>query len=397
MIIAPHQVPVLPAGTNLLHIGPQKTGTTAIQTAMHRARPELAEHGVCYPGSSTRPAAATQVRFGFSQPVGAPKPSPAAWEDLLAELAAARDQRVCLSHEAFGRAKDHQIPEILESLGGERPHVIAAARRYDRYLPSQWQQRVKARSTKSYEAWLRIVLEGDASQHQWRNVWIPHDTVSLLERWSAGIGLENVTLLVGDEGRPTLLPDVFERLLGLPQGLLREVDRRTNRSLGFGETELLRRFNERFEMLPATDRDYYRLVQKGLIKQLVTSPFPENDVRIPPVPAWAVPRVVELSDRRIEGLRELEKRGLRIIGDLEALRADPGVSGTVPDLEMISLETAVRSLEGIAAGGVRLRRQRRQVRPGQPRGQTQPGPAGGAQASAGVRLLRRARRIGRGR
>ena len=40
----------LPEGSVLLHIGPHKTGTTAIQGALAAARAELAEHGVTYPG-----------------------------------------------------------------------------------------------------------------------------------------------------------------------------------------------------------------------------------------------------------------------------------------------------------------------------------------------------------
>ena len=48
-------------GALLLHIGPYKTGTTAIQQALHDARPSLRERGIIYPGKSRR-----QRRSGWS-------------------------------------------------------------------------------------------------------------------------------------------------------------------------------------------------------------------------------------------------------------------------------------------------------------------------------------------
>jgi len=40
---------LLPEGSRLLHIGPPKTGTSAIQSAARVALPELYEYGVHYP------------------------------------------------------------------------------------------------------------------------------------------------------------------------------------------------------------------------------------------------------------------------------------------------------------------------------------------------------------
>ena len=41
---------LLPEGCRLIHIGPHKTGTTALQWAMHVARDSLHEQGVHYAG-----------------------------------------------------------------------------------------------------------------------------------------------------------------------------------------------------------------------------------------------------------------------------------------------------------------------------------------------------------
>jgi hypothetical protein len=45
-------VPSLPDGALLLHIGPHKTGTTAIQAALANGRPQLLRHGVVTRGAS---------------------------------------------------------------------------------------------------------------------------------------------------------------------------------------------------------------------------------------------------------------------------------------------------------------------------------------------------------
>src|SRR6478609_10604574 len=54
----PHTVPLLPAGTRLIHIGHPKSGSTALQVAFARERTGLAEHGVVYPGRGHRAAEA---------------------------------------------------------------------------------------------------------------------------------------------------------------------------------------------------------------------------------------------------------------------------------------------------------------------------------------------------
>lgn len=48
----------LPAGTRLLHIGPHKTGTTAVQGALFAAKERLPEYGVAFPAHSRHPVEA---------------------------------------------------------------------------------------------------------------------------------------------------------------------------------------------------------------------------------------------------------------------------------------------------------------------------------------------------
>jgi hypothetical protein len=352
IVLDPRAVESLPTGVNLIHIGPQKTGSTAIQGTMHRRRRQLAELGVVYPGPTMRPLAAG-AEIGFAMPRGKQAPPPGAWDALVAQVSTPGQRRVCISHEAFGRATPAQVDRIVGELGGGHPHVLAVVRRYDSYLPSQWQQRVKAGELRSYEQWLRVVLEGGPETYAWRNVWMPHDTVDLVRRWGGRVGPENITLLVGDEDDRGLLPDVFERLLALPAGSLRdEGGPRANRSLSYPETELLRATMAYAAEHELPDAMAYRLLHRGLIAALVKSPYPLEEQRIPSLPDWAHDRVVELSAARIAGLRDA---GVRILGDLERLRVSPRASGTasIPDaVESVSMVTAQRAVRGLIQGAL---------------------------------------------
>jgi len=72
----------LPEGARLLHIGPQKTGTTSLQAAMHARRDDLARHGVVYAGKGMRPRAPIWALIGM--PDGSPAPPRRKWERFTA-------------------------------------------------------------------------------------------------------------------------------------------------------------------------------------------------------------------------------------------------------------------------------------------------------------------------
>jgi hypothetical protein len=362
--VRPDDVGALPDGTHLLHIGPQKTGSTALQSALHEQRARLRELGVVYPGPGVRARFALGAGLGYSTPKGGPPASMKGWRQLLAEVQDPSARLVVISHEAFGRGTDEQIEKTVAALGGDRPHVLAVARRYDRLLPSQWQQRVKARITLSYDEWLRIVLGEPAPRDGvWRNVWVPHDSVTLARRWGDAVGRENLTLLVADEGDRSLLPSLVEAMLGVPSGLLAAPsDQVVNRSLGYGEVELLRAVNLHFQEHDYPDERYHRLVNRGLVPSLLRSPRHPDDSAIPPLPAWAWEPLVVRSRERAQGLAQL---GVRVVGDLDNLllpdEPPPGAvaagDASTPASLRVPLDVVARALGGLVDGAVRDRAQ----------------------------------------
>src|SRR4029077_10661334 len=97
---------LLEPGTRLLHIGPHKTGTTAIQGALHLARRRLAAEGVAYPGRGRQTLCPALAVTGQPALLGGPRPEISYWDSLVRDVRAAGDQRVVLSSEFFAEADD---------------------------------------------------------------------------------------------------------------------------------------------------------------------------------------------------------------------------------------------------------------------------------------------------
>lgn len=372
----------LPAGACLLHIGPYKTGSTAIQAALFEARDVLPEHGVVYPGRWRR-----AMRPGWAVLDYVPRgrrPTPiSVWEEFCAEVQAASDQRVCVSTEDFGSAGPDRIARIVAGLGSSRLHVVAVVRRLDRLLPSQWQERVKSHDPITYDAWLQRVLGTDPTDREHQRFWASHDLVAMADRWRSALGPDRFTFLAADETDPDVVPRAFEELLDLPTGLL-QLPPASNASLSANATELVRRVNELFEGEGWPDETYHRMVQQAAVQQLIAASRPDGEERIPPLPGWAAARVDELSRQRAQEIRD---RGIPVLGAADTV-LDPSPSTAPADAiadaaarpEVVSLETAVTALAAmvdttVAASRKQRRRSRRSGRPDRPRRPRSSGPA----------------------
>ncbi|MFC4783165.1 hypothetical protein ACT8ZV_01725 [Nocardioides sp. MAHUQ-72] len=346
---------LLPPGARLLHIGPHKTGSTAIQVSLHEARDALAAHGVHYAGKKVRPRKAVWSIGVRVRPAGTPRPSEKNWRRLVDEVAAAGDQRVCISNEDFGRATPKQIRRIVGELTGDDAHVVAVARRLDRYLPSQWQERVKAGDSRSYDEWLRVVLEPQVGDYSWdrrdpeyswdrTNVWYAHDTEALVRRWTDVIGPDRFTLIVSDDRDRQLLPTTFERMLGLPAGTLQLFPDRSNRSLTWAEVELVRAVNELLTARGVPRPQLQSIVSRGIVRALQERPGEQSGPRTPPLPDWAAEIVRERSAARLAVIRDL---GAHIVGDPDSLMVtDEGSEGDLADPPRVSAATAAAALAG---------------------------------------------------
>jgi hypothetical protein len=327
---------LLPDDAVLLHVGMFKTGTTAIQGALFRARPRLAEHGVLHPGDTRNPMQAV-LAFRGHKMLGKPPPRIERWESLVAEVAAAADQRVVVSSEFLGTGGVKTARRTVEAMGGPRVHVVVTLRPLAKMMPSQWQQYVRSKTTtSSYDHWLDGMLNKPPSEELARPFWKRNHHDVLVERWASVVGPENLTVIIVDEADRSFLMRTFEELLGLPTGLL-VVERDTeNRSLTLGETELVRQINIEFVNRGWSDKLYRRMVLKGVGFQMQTNRTPRVDEPRITTPQWALDRVAEIGAAAADKISTL---GVRIVGDISTLgaprladesRAAIGAQATLP-------------------------------------------------------------------
>lgn len=327
---------VLPEKAVLLHIGPYKTGSTAIQASLAASRGRLAEFGVAYPGGWRRLMAPAYAVMEWSTR-GHPVPPISAWETYAATVQGLADRRVCISTEDFGRLRAiDKINRIADDLGRDRLHVLAVARPFHRQLPSAWQERVKSHGTIRYQDWLEGVLGDDRRDESHRRFWRSNDLAAVLRAWQHAVPANRFHLVIADETDRSHLLRVFEALLGLPDHFL-QLQPAANASLDPTVIELLRQFNQRFQAHTWPPDLYRRLIQDGMNRGFQTAgPDPEA-AAIPALPAWAIERVRELTKTRIATIQDA---GIVVHGDPATLQPPPDYQ-TANDTDFDS-PTAVR-------------------------------------------------------
>ncbi|MET9785574.1 hypothetical protein [Streptomyces canus] len=338
----------LPAGTRLLHIGPHKTGTTAIQGALFAARDLLPEHGVVFPAHSRHPMEAALAACARPAMIGDTAPTEKHWRRLLEQVGATGGKTSVISSEFFADAEDDDtIARIVEQLGGERVHVLVTLRPLTKIMPSQWQQYVQNGLRMGYDSWLTHMLRKAPYEQPNPSFWRRHRHDRLVERWARAVGAERITVVVVDDRDREGLMRTFEQLLGLPENLLQPVPDAANRSLTLAETEMLRNLNKEFRGNGLPDELYSKLVRNGAVMHMknACSPSPE-DVKIL-TPEWAVEAAAEIGARMAGRIGDL---GVRVIGEPGLLSAVP--EAPAPDgipVPRISPEAAARALYGALA------------------------------------------------
>jgi hypothetical protein len=337
----------------LLHVGPYKTGTTALQASFEQHRDDLRDLGVLYPGTQRRHARPVFALLGHALP-GMPDVPEQEWVDLADDVRRATDVRVVLSSEDFASLAPEQAARAVDDLGRDRVHMLMVARNLSALLPSAWQERVKSvNETRSYDEFLTEVLaetpDGPTAAVFWRH----HSLAALIRLWTDVVPPERVTVVVADESDHAQLRRVCEQLLGLPEHLLADGPA-GNPSLSWNRAELYRALNRAAAAHGWDERRYRRLVYRGLLGGLAAAEPAHDESGIPPLAAWAAGRVAELSEGRV---REVVDSGVRVVGDLSHLLAPATGDGSAePDAPAsVSIEAAVGGLEALVDA---LRRER---------------------------------------
>ncbi len=308
---------LLPEGARLVHIGPHKTGTTALQSAFHVARRDAAAQGVHYAGPNRQPMQAAHAITGKPSPYADGKTPPRSrWRDLVREVEGAAGQRAVISSEGFADADDDGIRTVIGDLGKDRVHVVITLRPLASILPSQWQQYVQGGMTRSYVKWLDAMLN-PAPGSPLPDFWVRHRHDALVGRWAAVAGPSNVTVIVADEADRDRQLRRFEALTGLREGTLVPEDDLSNRSLRLPEVETVRAFNIAYRAAGLGTMLHMKVMRLGAAEHLKRRVPGADEPRIE-TPAWALQRADAIAREIVDGIA---RSGVRIVGDLESLAA----------------------------------------------------------------------------
>jgi hypothetical protein len=344
----------LPERSRLVHIGPHKTGTTAIQAALWNARSELPSQGVRLVGRTRNPSNAVRSVTGQSSPYAVGKPPPIGhWNELVRQIRRAREPRVIVSSEFFAWAKPDAIARIAGDLDPARIRVVVTLRPLARILPSMWQQNVQAGALVPFEDWLADVLNGPTEPAS-SSFWMLERHDALIARWADVVGWDRVSAVVVDEGDHEWQLRVFERFLGLTPRTLALDPVLVNRSLTLPEAEAVRAFNHAFaaERLPRAV--HARTMRFGAAQVMKTRQPAADEPRVA-LPAWALERAAEIQREIVDAIAT---SGARVVGDLGRLtdgrpEAAPEQAGHVTIAPDVAASMAIGVL--LASGGARRR------------------------------------------
>jgi len=201
----------------VLHIGANKTGTSAIQRFCNSRRASLAAAGVLYPAAGCSGEAHYRLSdaFGFGHGAGSADDRRAQQDviraALAAELAETAAGLVIFSSENF--VLYGSVAEVREFFRDFDVRVIVYVRRHDSWWPSAWNQSVRHAVAPKWgpglDAYVAFQRDVNPRYGDWRR---------LVDRWAGVFG--KAAVIVRPYERAQIAPDIvsdFFRQIGRPE------------------------------------------------------------------------------------------------------------------------------------------------------------------------------------
>ena len=349
-MLEPSSLLPVPERARLMHIGPMKSGTTAVQRAAQKRRKKLLNHGVLYPGRGLNHFTPVAAFMGLTRE--GELPAMDTWQELMDEVEADETHRIFINHEWICEADDRMAQRFIDALG-ERTHVAITLRPLSGMVGSYWQEIVKnGAATRPFDQWLVRALDarpGERLSTRWER---QKDQAGIVERWERLLGPDRVTVIIADKANPSQVSSSLEHLLGLPAGMLEDADvdgGHANRSLSATEAEFFRRQNVLFKENNMPFTEYALTYRRGAVARLLRMEFPGAERRIL-LPTWAADRTTAYGKEIAERLAASK---VQVVGDLAALHAPVSstVDGDYPVFDTIPMDIAVEAIAGTVSAG----------------------------------------------
>ena len=330
----------------VLHVGTPKSGTTFLQRVLWDNHATLKSQGFRCAGNRQRDMflAAIELRESHKFWGYPPEDLAGRWSEVCRQ-AREHPGTTILSHEVLGAATEEQVARAMSELHGLDVHLVLTARDLARQVTSEWQERVKNGSPRSFARFegrlTKQMNKGNFTAGFWRN----QDPIGVLDRWAADLPPSHVHIVVAPQSvsDPGLLWRRFADALGLDTD---DIDpaasqRAANSTLGMAQVAVLRHVNE------ALDRriehpEYARLVKSHFAERILAA---QSSPR-PQCPPHLVALLRELAEERNVTIRQ---RGYAVHGDLsELVPVEPEGRYQAPDDVDSDLERAAYA-DAIAA------------------------------------------------
>ncbi len=213
----------------ILHIGQQKTGSTAIQACLSRNRTQLAAQGVLYPRSlGEKKANLINDLVASGSGLGASRE--AILSSINAEFSGKYPRALISEENLFERADPHLVKEFFGRYATSW-RILCYIRRPDEHINTYYQQGVKDVYICTFDRFFEKY--SDSTYYRYADI---------IGRWAEAFGREAVEVRVFHrktlEGSPI---EDFTQWAGLDlEGLSFDAEERVNESLDCVNTELLR-------------------------------------------------------------------------------------------------------------------------------------------------------------
>ena len=172
----------------VLHVGTPKSGTTFLQRILWDNHDNLQAQGFRLAGDRQRDMflAAVELRdshefWGYS-----PEQLAGRWSAVCRQ-AQEHPGTTILSHEVLGAATDEQVARAMAELEGLEVHLVLTARDLARQVTSEWQERIKNGSSRSFAQFQRQLYRQMRNEDFTGGFWLQQDPTGVLDRWARGL------------------------------------------------------------------------------------------------------------------------------------------------------------------------------------------------------------------